>query len=330
MNEISWKDIALLAAGLGTGVVADVMDQKRKERAKKEGGPGGVEIGSIAGALSGVASLAFDSREILAFGGGAGAGMALHDLATQYKRNQPAFRPMKIMGEESLVKRWTRIIEIDPSMSDEQKEALILPLLRDLAAQASPDVVFLKNPDYELPGEVRQELQKACEFLSQALGIRPGNPVDLIKAQRFFHFEGVMKGGYEAEESMTSKDPTLRRPDVDRFRLLSLLLQVYEKDGVLRFDCDDWGLGCNSLSFYNGIPGYFGVISQHRDQNLHHVFPISMLRSGELWGLEGIKVVPPFPISRAAEIYQPLTRFVLIYPDGSYQDQQVRGMGGYR
>jgi hypothetical protein len=206
-------------------------------------------------------------------------------------------------------------------MPEPEKERLILPLLRDLAVQAAPYPVVLCKPDLALPPEVRKDLQAAAAFLTKNLGINPLDPASLIKVQMFFHKEGVMKGGYEDEESATAPIPELRRPDVDRFRLLPVLLDKWVETGQLNFDCDDGVLSVNAVGFYNSIPCYTGVISQFQNRSLHHVFPIAMLTPNELWGMETINVMPPFPLSRIKRVFQPLTRFVLVHPDGHYTEE---------
>ncbi len=320
MQKLSWIDAVYLAAGLGAGAGTNALRHYCKEKdSQDEDDWRGAAYGAAAAAVGGAAGLILDSKEITELGVGFGVGTAAHEVVHHVKRG--SFKPVRIMGESTMSKRWEGRIEIDPSLPDSEKEKLIIPLLRDLAAQASPFPMVLCRPEYALPPEVKDRVVHASAYLSNLLGIQHQNPPTMIRVQKWFHSEMVRKMGYEGEESSTHPDPALRRPDVDRFRLLPLILDVWQKEGIVRADCDDTVAILGGVAFYNQIPSYFGVFSQKPDKNLHHVAPILELRPGELWVLECIKEIPAFPIAMAKKIYRPLTRFVLVYPDGHYEEQ---------
>jgi hypothetical protein len=325
MDKMTWRDAAFIAGGLAAGAGGSELRHflKKKDQENTDDWEG-VEFGAIAAAVSGIAGLAFDSKEILELGVGAGIGAASADICRNVvkKRKIAGFR---IMGQEPLIRRWQAIIDIPPDLDDAEKEKIIIPLLRDLAIQASRNPALLVHPQYALPPEVKDRYVQAAGFMSNLLGIDPLNPPSIIRMQKWFHLEGVRKGGYEANESMTHPNPEMRRPDVDRFRLLPLLMDVWQSDGKIRFDCDDSVFAVNAVQFYNGWPAWAGVISQQPDKYPHHVFPIAMLKPGELYGLECIREIPPFPLSEVERVYRPLTRFVLVDPMGGFHDVPLRG-----
>lgn len=327
MRPLTWVDAVALAAGLATGALSHDGAAKRRKEQVKQGvvvrGFEGPAVGALVGATATVAGAAMSNREAMVFGAGVGAGIAIHDLVYHFQRNL-SFKPVLFLGEEVIADRWTRIIHIDPRLSVEKKEALILPLFRDLAAQSVG--VPLCVPKMALPPEILQRLRQACAWLTHQLQIQPGNPEQLTKVQKWFHIHGVRKGGYEANEAMTSPNPKLRRPDVDRFRLLPLLLDTLRKKGKLEFDCDDGSLAVGAMAWYNGVPAYHAFVSQRPGSPppLHHVFPVVPGPGGELWALETIKEIPPFPLSKASRVFNPLHRLTVMGPAGSYWDVPLR------
>jgi len=323
MKDLTWKDGALFALAYGIGYSLHEAAARMKEKAKIEGGPEGFEIGAVTGAISAAAGLVFDSREFADIGVGMGSGIATNDLVWHFKKKE-RFRKMFFMGEAALVDRWTNVIEIDSSLSDDAKEAIVIPLIRDLGAQCAPAPPQLCHPQFALPADIRALQLEACHSISSMLRINPMNPAEMVKVQRWLQLEGVGKGGYEPDESMTSPDPALRRPDVDRFRLPSLLLAKWMQTGKIPFDCDDGTITVNGMSWYNGIGPYAVVISQYPDRHLHHIAP-AVDMGGQIVVLETIKYgLPPFRIEDAKRVFAPLTRMVLVHPSGRYEDLNVR------
>ena len=315
MKDLGWIDAMLVAAGLGTGALSSEVAYRSKKRRPE----GGVEFGGLISALSSVAALALGKREIFEFGAGVGLGVAVNDLSHQLSKGK-RFDTVQFVGEKRVTDKWQGLVEIDPRMPNAEKEAIILPLLRDISAQSSRVCERLLIPEYALPADVVDMQLKACEALSQALDIKPGDPREMVKVQRWFHTEGVKKGGYEAAEHMTHPNPELRRADVDRFRLLSKLLERWDRTGELRFDCDDATIAVCSMAWYNGLRPYMGVISQNPMKLLHHIFPVIDMGGGDLYCLECIKTYPPFHVYEGRKIFAPLTRFCLVNPDGSFGD----------
>ena len=323
MKDLTWKDGALFALAYGIGYSLHEAAARMKEKAKIEGGPEGFEIGAVTGAISAAAGLVFDSREFADIGVGLGSGIATNDLVWHFKHKEK-FRKMFIMGEEPLLDRWTKIIEIDPSLSDDAKEAIVIPLIRDLGAQCAQITPGLCHPQFALPADIKALEVNACAAINNLLGIVPLNPLEIQKVQRWIQLEGVGKGGYEPDESMTSPRKELRRPDVDRFRLPSLLLAGWMKNGKINYDCDCGTVCIDGMSWYNGMFPYAVVISQYPDRHLHHIAP-AVDMGGQIVVLETIKYgLPPFRIEDAKRVFAPLTRMVLVHPDGRYEDLNVR------
>lgn len=318
MRDFNWTDAVYIAAGFATGFVGHELAAREKQRLEIEGGPEGFEIGGLISALSTIAGLVFDRREVMTFGAGLGAGVSIHDLQWHIRHGEK-FRPMYLMGQKPLVDRWTRIIKIDPDLPRAEKEAIIIPLIRDLSAQCAQRPLNLVHPQYALPPKIVDLQRKACAAFSSMLRIAPNKSSEMVKVQGWFQRQGVQKGGYEPSEGLTSPIKALRRADVDRFRLPSLLLTQWNEDGVVNFDCDDGGITVGGVSFYNNVLPYWGVISQYRSKMLHHIFPIIKV-GNRLYCLETINNTPPYRISDIRKVFKPLTRVVLVRPDGSYSD----------
>jgi len=309
-DTVSMADKVLYGAlGFGSGALAHrfagiMRPNIEKEIKKKIQSPHGAEIGSLITFFS----LFLPEHEVKYFIGAAGAGATVDDLMFHaFGSGKEYVKKIEIgdLEEWNYIKKYSSMLHIDPNIPLTEKEAILLPYF--------PEVVFEQRSN-PLQQKAMDRVIKEIQLNRDNIGLS-----DMYWIQKWFLYYGI----YEGDEGLW--------PGHDRIRTLAKLLRVrdsgnWQRDGhpCFRFDCDDGANGTNQVLDLLGFNIRYGLISQRSDiidgvNPLHHIFPV-VKAQGRLWCVETIKEAPIIPMDYIHEIFDNLTRVVIVNSDGSYYE----------
>jgi len=241
--------------------------------------------------------------------GGWGVGFAVHD-ALHHIMNATNTKSITLGEQKEDKSRWYHHYHVEPVLPMEQKEAIILPL-------------FIRTV-HEM--RYKPEQIKAINRIKRLAGIKSGRlTMDGVRRLQTWILGA---GSYEADEGAKAKMPH----GYDRWRTAAKLMDEYDNEPTMGYDCDCWaGIFAQIMQSY-GLPFYIIFVSQKTVPNpeklknplarvpitihpLHHVLP-GFMYQGRLWFCEGIRYIPISPLNQIGHAFKSLRRVVVV--DGQY------------
>jgi len=268
--------------------------------------------GKDIGVVTAFASLTLPESEAKYVIGGLGSGIAIHDVVWHILKRTD-IKPVFFGDQKEPLLRYYKCYKVDPTLPIQEKEKLILPIIPRTVRE-------MQNRPEQI-----MAIKRILMMAGVGLQKRRINLTDVKKLQKWI----LQTGTYTANEGLWYGH--------DRFRTAGKLINEYDTEPKMMYDCDDWGITFNQIMNYYGYPYFTVFVSQRTVPNprwvqnapvsneprtynaLHHVLP-AVHYKGEFWLVEGIKPLPIIPLRFAHTVFKGLKRITMVDMQGRIWD----------